>query len=246
MNRAGELAQISFFTLFIAAWTFAAAYISHEAVRGELVLWFFLVTHGGAELLLLQRYASTLQGFATGLPKLATLTHDHAGLRAAWPLGGGRLIYAAWAAVFGTALHGVLFGALAFAVATPGAWWSVAILTALAWCVSVRAFGAAIYDNVRYRGEVVLEADFDEVRVTTPAQVVRLPLHRLRVQATPDGFTLEGDGQRVSLRLDQDARGHELRQVLATMALKSEPPQAAAPPAALDALRQGVNVVEKS
>jgi len=234
--------ELLFMSVWLGIWTLGVSVIQNLSITGSLpIVGIFLFTHGGAEVFVLSSLSRRLRTSAESSTDPPKLELDHAGLRARWVEGNGRVSVFIVAALIGLVVHGMLIGSASMAVSSTTSPGGVVIgLAAIGvWIFTGVRWGRGVFAHLRTRRVVELDADLDRVRITRGEEVVELPLVGFRVQS--DGSALVfGTGERAWLGecAPGDSRD-EMLEMLELMASRAVHPDTVEVPEPLRRLRQG-------
>lgn len=242
-----SLASLGFSSVWLLGWTVGVSVIQLILLAGGIpFLLIFLASHGGAEVYVLRETAGKIRETAE-LPSVQPdLQLDHDGLRARWPNGNGSLLLAGGASALGLVIHAALFASL-YAGLYDGIGFMELVfvpLMTLVWSFTGFQFATAVWTHLQQRGEVVLDADLDEVAVSYEGafvqQSVRLPLHELEVddaELEQGRLVLRAGDEEAVLRIAEGPQSRELVELLRTMTGRATQGETPKMPRALEQLR---------
>ena len=244
-SAAFTLATLGFHSVWLMGWTLGVSFIQGILLSGEVpFLLIFMVTHGGAEVLVIREVTSKLRGGATVPAGAPTVELEHDRVRAVWPNGNGSVVIGLAAAVLGTAIHTALFGAIVY-----GLYEGIGLIDLLlgpvlaaVWTYTGWLFVRTVLAHLTHRGEIVLTADLDTVEVEYDGalvdRTVQLPLHDLTIdESLPDRLTLAAGEASASVPILDGPETDELIGLLRTMAKRTTVAEPVQVPEGLAALR---------
>ncbi len=239
--RGLSLGELAFFSIWLMGWTLGVALIQSLTLSGGPFspTALFLLTHGGAEVVVLSVLARRIRAAAKMATVPPVLTRDHAGLTASWPMGTGSLALAVAASVLGALAHLGLMSVPVLGFLDP-TFWSVGLGMVLlaVWSFTGVRWAQAVGTHFEAREQVDLEADFDAVTVRQGGQTTTLPMVGLQVEDGPDGEVRLSSGEaRWTGRLASSPERTELVDALRVMAERAVPAESVEQPEAMRRLR---------
>ena len=227
-NQRPSIFSLGFMTVWLTFWSVGVGLLSSMAVQGELFLWLFVFTHGGAQVFVSWLVASQFSALAERAVRtpevelgLSDMTVRLRPLKARvwvllmWCLGLGAVV---GLLLGGGTWHPVIQEATPFRVV-------VASLMSVAWGVIGWRWLRALRSILRALQRTTVEATLDQVTVTRRLPLVEivheLPAAQLTVEAKEFDLTLSSPQETVSLRCPPGPERDRIVETLNKMATRS-------------------------
>lgn len=223
-----------FLSVWLLFWSLGVGVLSGLVSSQGGILWLFICTHGGAELLVGWIAASSFEKAVAGTIDGVSTEPSMSGITARWQSRGKSLFILTWFVILGILMGGILAaGTWGPVVLGEGETMRLVVASVLsvAWSTIGWRWAVALRGMIRMLGSFTLTASFDRLVVTHRRGVVEvvheLPMAGLRVKAEDAELTFTAGAESFTVPC---ALGPERKAMLASiseLSRKAEAPGAA-------------------